>query len=277
MYEVIDLHPSVAVQEEEYKRLLGLPANYVLNGRTHELAEWARQWFAENGKPWIYVREIPSVDVTGRHLRIGPADFSSPKLRDQLKGANASGAALVAVSAGRECEDHARQLWNEDKPDEYFFLEIFGSAVVEHLITRAAFGLCEWADHGGKAVLPHYSPGYPGWDIRDQEALLGAILTGAGQPLPGPLAVLDTGMLTPKKSLLAVFGISPHPETVRRVTELIPCESCSLAGCDYRRAQRKRAFPQIETIRTTAPDSRGISPVMGKQTEDNLIRPRTTS
>ena len=58
------------------------------------------------------------------------------------------------------------------------------------------------------AVLPHYSPGYPEWDIAEQPRLL-----AADQPprraLPVPLEVLDSGMLRPKKSLLAVFGADP--------------------------------------------------------------------
>ena len=34
----------------------------------------------------------------------------------------------------------------EEKPDEYFFLEIFGSAVVEHLVAGMGARLCGWAE-----------------------------------------------------------------------------------------------------------------------------------
>ena len=34
--------------------------------------------------------------------------------------------------------------------------------------------LCAWADGDAMAVLPHYSPGYPEWDIAEQPALLRA-------------------------------------------------------------------------------------------------------
>ena len=57
------------------------------------------------------------------------------------------------------------------------------------------------------AVLPHYSPGYPEWSIEEQPRLLDLI--NRLQPkMPAPVEVMDSGMLRPKKSLLAVFGIT---------------------------------------------------------------------
>jgi hypothetical protein len=49
--EWIDLHPEVAVPTDEYQRLLGYPRGRVLDGRARELSEWAREWYAENGRP----------------------------------------------------------------------------------------------------------------------------------------------------------------------------------------------------------------------------------
>ena len=37
-------------------------------------------------------------------------------------------------------------------------------------------------------------------------------------PIPGTLEVLESGMLRPKKSLLAVFGLTRHVDRVRRLT-----------------------------------------------------------
>ena len=79
-----------------------------------------------------------------------------------------------------------QQLWREEKPDEYFFLEMYGSAVVEHLVASAGARLCAWAEERGMAVLPHYSPGYPEWDIADQPRLL-QLVHGASA-LPDPRA-----------------------------------------------------------------------------------------
>ena len=50
-------------------------------------------------------------------------------------------------------------------------------------------------------------------------------------------------MLRPKKSLLAVFGVTPHTQNVLRLNELNPCQSCSFLPCQYRRAPYRRALP----------------------------------
>src|SRR5512143_590416 len=135
MLELIDRQPAVDVQESEYKRLLGYPGDHVLAGACRELADQSRHWYASNGHPWIYARLTDRLDLTGERLQVNGTSFPCKRLHHQLDAVQAHAAVLVAVSAGPECEEHARQLWLEEKPDEYFFMEMYGSAVVEHLIT----------------------------------------------------------------------------------------------------------------------------------------------
>ena len=247
MKEIINSNPDIDIEEDEYIRLLGYPPGYKLEGRSKELADCARNWYLENGKPWIYAIPAKTLDTSNGKLLINNIEFSSKKLLKQLKESDSQSAMLVAVSAGAECENKACELWDEGKPDEYFFLEVFGSAVVEHLITQIGFTFCEQGEKIGFAVLPHYSPGYPGWDIKDQHKLLDLIKQKNN--LPGEISVLDTGMLNPRKSLLAVFGITNHLDGVKNLHELIPCETCSLYSCEYRRAPFKRYRLQIEDVR----------------------------
>jgi hypothetical protein len=246
MTELIEAHPAVAIQESELIRLLGFPRNHVLGGRSRELAQWAMTWYQQNGRPWIYGRLVNQLQIDNDRLSLDGVEFLPGRLVEQLTDAQADSAFVVAVSAGKECEETALRVWNNDKPDEYFFLETYGSAVVEHLIASAAFRICEWADREHLAVLPHYSPGYPGWDISDQTKLMRVILADRTSVFPGRLSVLETGMLRPKKSVLAVFGITSHPDKIRRFANLIPCQNCSLADCQYRRVSYKKPLPRIE-------------------------------
>lgn len=248
MFELIETHPPLDVQEAEYQRLLGYPKHHAVDDRARELADAARNWFSKNGRPWICAREIGALELTDGKLRIGGREFSSRRLHDLFAVAAAHSAIVVAVSAGKECEEAARQLWLESKPDEYFFLEIFGSAVVEHLIALASGKICGWADQQQMAVLPHFSPGYSGWNVAEQVQLWNLISQDNRRAFPGELSVLDSGMLRPKKSLLAVFGVTRDVEKARRFATLIPCENCSLPGCQYRRTAYRRAPRQFEEI-----------------------------
>jgi hypothetical protein len=232
---------NVSVLPEEYVRLLGYPRGWALEGRARELADWAREWYATHGRPWFYARQAKSFEINGDSIWIDGVQFTSKRLRGTLQQAEAHSAILVAVGAGAEAEEEARRRWENERPDEYFFLEIFGSAVVEHLTTSTGARLCDWAEQNDMAVLPHYSPGYPEWNVAQQTRLLELLKRTRSEPFPSPVEVFESGMLRPKKTLLAVFGLTRHTDRLRRLTSLVPCENCAFGPCQYRRAPYKRA------------------------------------
>lgn len=268
MIELLDTQPDTNIQEDEYQRLLGYPREYEFPERSRELADWARQWYAENGRPWIYARQTDRLAIRNGRFSLDGVEFSSQKVLALLRKTQAHAVIMVAVSAGKECEEKARQLWLEEKPDEYFFLEIYGSAVVEHLITAAGARCCAWAEQQGMAILPHYSPGYPEWDIADQHKLLHLIRP---ERIRNEIRVLETGMLQPRKSLLAVFGITQHIDQGRSPRDLLPCESCSMRACQYRRVPYARPRNQMEAVIRLQPHVDRISSSTARQ-ESNLDR-----
>jgi hypothetical protein len=244
MIEFADSSPDIAVPPAEYHRLLGYPRGHALQERAAELAEWARRWYAEHGRPWVYARYVAGPQTGESVVLLEDATFHGERLRKTLQASGAHGVFVVAISAGPELEERAQELWQEEKPDEYFFLEMFGSAVVEHLTTMTGARLCAWAEDRGMAVLPHDSPGYVGWDVAEQAQLL-RLIQRQGHDLPSRVAALDSGALVPKKSLLAVFGVTRHTDRLRPLTELVPCESCSYTPCQFRRAPYAR---WLETV-----------------------------
>jgi hypothetical protein len=233
--------PELNVLTDEYVRLLGYPRGWVLEGRARELADWAREWYAKNGQPWFYARQAESLEIRGDSILIDGVPFTSSRLKSTLEQAQAHSVILVAVGAGREAEREAGRRWEDEKPDEYFFLEVFASAVVEHLATTTGARLCDWAEQHGMAVLPHYSPGYSEWDVAEQLRLLELLKRTREVEFPSAVEVFDTGMLRPKKTLLAVFGLTHHTDRLRKLADLVPCENCSFGPCQYRRAPYRRA------------------------------------
>jgi len=274
MKELIDKMPDINVQQSEYKRLLGYPNHYELEGSARELADWARQWYTENANPWVFALQIDDINFSKDNLTIDNTEFLSKKLSKQFSEANVHSAILLVVSAGNECEQKANQLWMEEKPDEYFFLEVYGSAVVEHLITTTGFSFCERAEKNNMTVLPHYSPGYPGWRVEDQHQLLMLIKRNRRADLPGEIHLLETGMLKPKKSMLALFGVTKHLDKVKDLRELIPCQICSLQNCQYRRLPYKYGSSQIEDVNLLQPittDTINTQPSNGNGINNSLL------
>jgi hypothetical protein len=240
-FEIAGAAPQVNVSTDEYVRLLGYPSGKVFEGRALELANWARDWYTKNGRPWFYARQAESLEIMGDSMAIDGVSFTSRRLCRILHRAHAHNVVLVAVGAGVEAEQEASRRWSDEKPDEYFFLEVFASAVVGHLVTATGARLCEWAEYNGMAVLPHYSPGYREWDVAEQPRLLELLKRTFEVPFPSPVEVFDTGMLQPKKTLLAVFGLTRQTDQLRKLKDLLPCESCSFGPCQYRRAPYRGA------------------------------------
>jgi hypothetical protein len=243
----------VEVAEAEYRRLLGYPPDAALSERACELSAWAREWYARHGKAWIYAREAAALSLAGGAVEIETVPFHAGRLRTTLQQADAHSVVLAAVSAGPEAEEEARRLWMDARPDEYFFLEIFASAVVEHLVALAGARLCAWADENALGVLPHASPGYSQWDVAEQPALLRLVRQDGRVAFPGPLGALDSGALSPKKSQLAVFGVTRAVDRTARLTDLVPCRQCALPNCQYRRVPYARTRP-AERPRYSTPE-----------------------
>src|SRR3954463_15800997 len=108
MIELVDTLPDINVQPAEYKRLLGFPRDRVLSGRARELADWARAWYAKNGKPWVYARQTDATQVTNGSIHIAGESFVSKPLQKTLVDAEANSVILAAVSAGPQLEEEAQ-------------------------------------------------------------------------------------------------------------------------------------------------------------------------
>jgi hypothetical protein len=253
MIELVDYAPEINVPVAEYARLLGYPRGHALEGRALELAEWASKWYATHGRPWTYARQAAALEPTDRGIAIDGQRFACAPLQQTMRQAAADGVVLVAASAGPEVDAAAAAAWRGDRPDEYFFLEVYGAAVVEHLITLVGAKLCAWADRQSLSVLPHFSPGYPEWDVAEQPRLVDLLKRTSGHDLPARLDSLSSGMLRPKKSQIAVFGLTRRRELVQPLTALSPCGTCCYARCDYRRGpyQGAPSYRVIEAAPTT--------------------------
>jgi len=165
------------VTDDAFKRFLKLPPRKEFTGVLAEAAAEARAWYAQHGRPW------------GAAIATDPARWTSACA--ELRAAPA--AALIAVGAGTEVAEEAAARWTRDEPDRAYFLDRFAAAVTDALLAEAK---------GALGATFHDCPGFWDWPVTGNLDLLAAF--NAAAPLTAPLEALDSGMLKPKTSQLAL-------------------------------------------------------------------------
>jgi hypothetical protein len=231
------------VDEAEYARLLGYPAGHKLPEQTRVLSAEARSWYRQHGRPWAAARRVDIRDLGSEELRVEGESFHSRQLVNRLRGVEATEVIVAVSTAGAEVDQYSASLWSTGRPDEAYFADRFGAAAVEHLATATAVDLRQRIRGLGLAVIPGYSPGYDGWSLTDQGPLFRLLGLAEIDP-PGALSILDSGMLQPKNSLLAIFGVTPQAELAEPLWQRSRCSWCSLSPCALRSSNRQA---QIDT------------------------------
>ena len=107
-------------------------------------------------------------------------------------------------------------------------IEHFHSAALIHDDIAAEAELRQWAAEQDKYLTGRFSPGYGDWPIGVQPLVAAALDTArrAG------LCVTENDLMTPRKSVTALLGLSDHPVKGR----LAGCGHCVLnTRCEYRK------------------------------------------
>ena len=225
------------IDQAEVARLLGYPDRRLPEGRARERAGQARSWYRQNGDAWALARSIRVAGIGDGEIELAEAEsLSSRLLADRLRKGDAEAIMIAAVSAGSTVDVRSAALWKEDRPDEAYFLDRFAAAVTEYLAGWIGDHLRAELARGDRGLLPSYSPGYHGWDL-EQQGRLARSLIGAESSAPPFFEVMDSGMITPRNSLLAVFGVTPRPDLAAAAWDRQPCSWCALTACGFRRVR----------------------------------------
>lgn len=106
--------------------------------------------------------------------------------------------------------------------------DALGSALAEQAADEAEAELRQMVASEGRYLTGRFSPGYGDWPITVQPLVAAALDTvrRAG------LCVTDSNLMTPRKSVTAIMGVSTHPVKGYRAG----CGHCVLSGrCEYRK------------------------------------------
>ena len=106
--------------------------------------------------------------------------------------------------------------------------DALGSALAEQAADAAEAELRQWAAEQDKYLTGRFSPGYGDWPITVQPKVA-AVLDTARR---AGICVLNTNLMTPRKSVTAILGVSDHPVK----GHLAGCGHCVLrTRCEYRK------------------------------------------
>ena len=181
-------------------------------------------------------------------VKIAISDHRSPCLRDEelirlasdtwqagiLKGEDifrhlegCSEALLLAVTVGPGVDGQIRRAGVGDIAAGVAS-DAIGSVLAEQAADAAEAELRQWAAEQDKYLTGRFSPGYGDWPIGVQPLVAAALDTArrAG------LCVTENDLMTPRKSVTALLGLSDHPVKGR----LAGCGHCVLnTRCEYRK------------------------------------------
>lgn len=149
--------------------------------------------------------------IGGDRLSIGPLSIESRDLAKALAGCE--GAFLFAATLGAGIDRLIARYEAVDMPMA-LVLQACAVDAIETYADRTCESLARVCGAEGFALRPRFSPGYGDFSIQHQADILR--LLDAGRRIG--LSATDAHMLTPLKSITAVIGLSPAPETPSAAT-----------------------------------------------------------
>jgi hypothetical protein len=86
----------------------------------------------------------------------------------------------------------------------------------------------------GRKITNHYSPGYCGWNVAEQQRLFALLPPGFCG-----VRLTPSSLMVPIKSISGVIGLGP--EVRKRDYE---CNVCEVEDCIYRNARMRKSAPE---------------------------------
>lgn len=167
-----------------------------------------------------YMYDIVEAErLSPRRIRMGGLDFQPEGIIcSYLDGM--THALVFVATAGREFDAALKELNAERDIVSDFIADSIGSVLAECAVARI-----EENYDGAINISKNYSPGYCGWNIREQH-----ILFSLFPPEPCGIRLSDSSLMTPEKSVSGFFALGE-----RLVRQPYHCEICKNTKCYKRR------------------------------------------
>lgn len=203
----IPLGPVTPTRTEVLRRMRYHSRKTVLSDQDERDIEAGTTLCGSLARPAGLYGLFPITGRTGTGITIGGASFESASLAKLL--GRSSQAVLLAATIGEGIAARIDALTRENRLSDAVILDAVASEMTDHCLDYMTDMLAkEYARRGMRPTTHRYSPGYGDIDItlqRPIHALLDAGRLG--------VAVTDTCLLTPLKSVFAILGMERNERT----------------------------------------------------------------
>lgn len=161
---------------------------------------------------------VDAEKLSSKEAVLGGVSFSvGPIIGSYLQGMTK--ACVFVATAGREFSDKAAEIHARGDIAADFIADSIGSVLAELAVSRLEkeLGL-------GSGLSLSYSPGYCGWDVREQQKFFTLF-----PPQPCGILLSESSLMSPEKSISGFFAIGEH-----LVRQPYHCDICNNKRC-YKR------------------------------------------
>lgn len=197
-FENQDLRPGMPALLARLKTRAGAPLSLEdVEGTVEAVVEnvYAREKHLLRPRAVFNIQKLQVDETVGKILIPGKdMHFKSSLLLQKISGESLG--AFFVTTIGGGLEERSRALSADGKITESFILDAFGSEAVEQTVELLHDFLCRTSGAPPKRL----SPGYPGWDLADQEKIF-AILGKEEVRKNTGVILTDSCYMLPEKSV----------------------------------------------------------------------------
>jgi hypothetical protein len=208
----------------------------------------AEQWCQQELTPW-HERRLETISrveecrvVVESNVTLKTSAGFSRKLHET----RAHAVVIFAFTTGDALDRRVKELWAQDRLQESYVLQAYGTGVVEASRSRYGIALCSWADQQGLAILSSDGPGYRDWPVEETGQLLRRLQSDSTS-MAEPICANESGMLQPVHSSVIVYGVTAFAAESLKMDDWVPCCECDLSPCRFRRRART-ASPEFTRL-----------------------------
>ncbi|MEA3470056.1 MAG: vitamin B12 dependent-methionine synthase activation domain-containing protein [Thermodesulfobacteriota bacterium] len=220
-----------AINQDFVERLLGRRQKCNLPRTTQKRLTIQHNRLQELINPRVTWKEfsIAQIEKTGVTLDSGTS-FKSRKMSRAFQGATSVVGFIATI--GQRIDREIESLMNGGALAHGYVADSLGSGAVESLADRFHNDVAKEVGRQDHSVGLRFSPGYCDWPVTEQQKLFSLLDNKAVG-----VKLSNTSLMTPRKSISALFGIFETKDGLPKNSKHNPCRRCGKKDCIARRVE----------------------------------------